>query len=137
VKLASNEFLQNLTPLGLIVLLGLQGCAGVNTRTADGEPVHMSRDQFAAYVEETFRYHNRVVNDLITASSMSDEEVVFDQRLVRAEETMAEKCLPLNEMVTANIEGRDLSLWAKMRLPQQVPECEAASRNVEALMPEW
>ncbi len=120
--------------LALPLVLG--ACAGVNTRNIDGEPVRMSREAFANYAEQTFRYHNRVVNDLITATSFGDESVLEDTTLVRAEERMAHRCKPLNNMVSATIEGRELSYWAKIRLLEAVPECAAASRAVEERIPE-
>ncbi|MGR9090830.1 MAG: hypothetical protein ACU85U_09655 [Gammaproteobacteria bacterium] len=116
----------------LAIPLVLCACAGVNTLNADGEPVRMSREAFAEYAEQTFRYHNRVVNDLITATSFGDEAVVEDMALLRAEERMAARCQPLNNMVTATIEGRELSYWAKIHLLESVPECADASRTVEA-----
>jgi hypothetical protein len=116
-------------------LLALSACTGVNTRTADGRGVRMTRAEFAEYVETTFRHHNRVVNELITASILGDEEIPIDPALIRAEEDMDASCQPLNEMVTATIEGRELSFWAKMRLLDQVPLCEAATRRVEAMIP--
>lgn len=116
----------------LAIPLVLSACAGVNTRSADGEPVRMSHDEFAEYAEQTFRYHNRVVNDLITATSFGEESASGDAALLRAEERMAASCQPLNKMVTATIEGRDLSYFAKIRLLDAVPECASASRAVEA-----
>ncbi len=112
--------------------LVLGACVGVTTRDVDGEPVRMSREEFADYAEQTFRYHNRVVNELIIQTSFGDESAAADPALIRAEERMAERCQPLNNMVTATIEGKDLSYWAKIRLLDAVPECAAASRAVEA-----
>jgi hypothetical protein len=132
VKLASFYAGHALMPLGIIVLLGLPACAGVNTRNVDGVAVKMSRDDFAAYVEKTFRNHNRVVNELISISAGG--ELGVDDPLAKAEEAMAAKCQPLNEMVSATMEKRTLSFWAKMRLPEQVPACAAATRKVEAMM---
>ena len=119
----------------LAIPLVLCACAGVNTRNAGGEPVRMSREAFAEYAEQTFRYHNRVVNDLITATSFGDESALEDAALIHAEERMAARCQPLNNMVTATIEGRELSYWAKVRLLESVPECAAASRAVAARIP--
>lgn len=116
----------------LALPLVLCGCVGVTTRDVDGEPVRMSREEFAEYAEQTFRFHNRVVNDLITATSFGAESAPGDPALISAEERMAASCQPLNNMVTATIEGRDLSYWAKIRLLDAVPECAAASRAVEA-----
>lgn len=120
----------------LALPLVLCACVGVTTRNVDGERVRMSRDEFADYAEQTFRYHNRVVNDLITQTSFSEESAAADPALIRAEERMAASCQPLNNMVSATIEGRELSYFAKIRLLDAVPECAAASRAVEARMRE-
>ena len=118
-----------------LCVIALGACSGVNTRTADGQPIRMTRDEFAEYVETTFRYHNRIVNELILASSLGDEDVVVDASLLSAEEDMAAICQPLNEMVSATIEGRELSFWSKLQLVNQVPACEAATRRVENVIP--
>ena len=97
-----------------MVSVTLCACSGVNTYDADGKPIRMSREDFGEYVESTFRYHNRVVSELITVFSMSDEDIPFAPALIRAEEDMAARCQPINEMVSAMIEGREQSLWAKL-----------------------
>lgn len=125
------------TWVGLIVIvtITLSACAGVNTRTAEGEPIRMSHEEFAEYVESTFRHHNSVVSELITVFSMSEDDIPFDPKLIRAEEDMAARCQPLNEVVSATIEGRELSFWAKLQLLNYVPLCEAATRRVERIIP--
>ena len=83
-----------------------------------------------------FRYHNRVVNDLITATAFIEEtELDPNSPLVRAEEAAAESCLPLNNAVSATFEGRALGLFQKLQLPEAVPACEKASQHLEALLP--
>lgn len=136
MRRAAVAFRRERCAAALALPLALCACVGVNTRNADGEPVRMSRDEFAEYAERTFRYHNRVLNDLITATSFGDESGLEDAALIRAEERMAARCQPLNEMVSATIEGRELSYWAKIRLLDSVPDCVAASRAVEARIPE-
>ena len=121
--------------LTLIICVLLTACSGVNTRTAEGQPIRMTKDEFAEYVESTFRYHNRVVNEMITIFSLSGDEIPFEPALVRAEDNMDARCQPLNEMVMATIEGRELSMWAKLQLINQVPECAAATRRVESVLP--
>ena len=121
--------------VGVVVLLG--ACSSVSTKTPEGSSTSMSREEFADYVETTFRHHNAVVNELITASSLGDEEAFTDPVLIRAEEEMAAACRPLNDVVTATIEKRELSFWTKLQLPNQVPQCAAASRHVETLIPEY
>ena len=96
----------------------------------DGQLVRMTRDEFAEYVEATFRYHNQTVNNLITEFSYSDE-LAPSTALVKAEEDTSALCQPLHNMVTATLEGRQLSFWSKLLLPNQVPKCAEASRRVE------
>ena len=119
----------------LPVSLLLCACSGVNTFNAQGEPVRMSREEFAEYVESTFRYHNRVVSELITVFSMSEEDIPFPPALIRAEDDMTARCKPINDMVSAKIEGRPQTLWAKLQLLNNVPLCEAATRRVEQMIP--
>ena len=95
----------------------------------------MSKDEFAEYVEQVFRHHNGVVNELILASSLSDDpDLPLPAELIAAERAMAQKCQPLNDMVSATIEGRELSTWTKLLLIDQVPACATYSRRVEALI---
>ena len=97
----------------------------------------MSKDEFAEYVEQVFRHHNGVVNELILSSSLSDDPAhEFPPELLRAEEIMVRQCRPLNDMVSATIEGREISLWSKMLLMDQVPKCAQSSKRVEQLIPE-
>lgn len=135
IRDANNSSQRDVALLAVFCCVALGACSSVNTRTADGQPIRMTREAFAEYVEETFRYHNRVVNDIILASSFGDEDSAAEPALVRAEEEMAALCLPLNEMVSATIEGHEPSLWEKTLLLNQVPACEAATRRVERLIP--
>ena len=120
----------------LLTLAGLCACASVQVRYPDGSTEYKSKDEFAHYVEAVFRYHNRVVNDLITATAFM-EEIALDPNspLVRAEQAAAENCQPLNNAVSAKFEGRELGLFHKLQLPEAVPACEKASQHLEALLP--
>lgn len=114
----------------------ITGCNSVRVRNSDGSMESGSRAEFEAYVERVFRYHNRVVNDLILTTSLFDtEEADASSPLVRAEEDMARACQPLNDVVTATIEGREIGFFHKLELLDAVPACEAASRELEALLP--
>ena len=122
--------------LAPIIIASVVGCTSVQVRYPDGSTEYKTKDEFAVYVEEVFRYHNGVVNDLITATAFMDERALDeDSPLVRAEETMADTCWPLNDAVSAMIEGRDLGFFHKMKLLEAVPACERASRRLEALLP--
>ena len=120
--------------LGVIVFIA--SCGMVQVRYPDGTTEYQSVDEFAAYVEEVFRYHNRVVNDLIVATSlMGEEELDEEAPLVQAEEKMAAVCQPLNQAVSAIIEGRELGFFHKLQIPEAAPACAAASKQLEALLP--
>ena len=122
--------------LTILVLAGLSACSSVQIRCPDGSIDYKSKDDFAHYVEEVFRYHNRVEDDLITATAfMNDIELDKDSPLVRAEEATAKSCHLLNDAVSATIEGRELGLLQKLQLPEVVPACEKASQVLEALLP--
>ena len=125
-----------LRPLLIFLSAASIGC-GINTRKADGTLVNMTQDEFAEYVEQVFRHHNGVLNELILATSLSeDPDLILPTPLIAAEKTMAAKCQPLNDMVSATIEGRELSTWSKLLLIDQVPSCAEWSQRVEELIEE-
>ena len=93
--------------LAPVIIASVIGCASVQVRYPNGSTEYKTKDDFAVYVEEVFRYHNGVVDDLITAAAFMDEgSLDEDSPLVRAEETMSDTCWPLNDAVSATIEGR-------------------------------
>lgn len=117
-----------------IFCCALSAC-GINTRDDSGNPVRLTTEEFAEYVETVFRYHNGVVNELILVTSLSDDpDLVLPQPLLTAEKLMVAKCQALNEMASATIEGRELSQWRKLLLIDHVPACSVASRRVEELI---
>lgn len=129
---------RSLLPISFSILVivcgGLTAC-GINTRNEAGVAVRLSTQEFASYVERVFRHHNGVVNELILATSLSDDpDLILPAALLSAERQMVANCQPLNEMVSATIEGRALSRWKKLRLIDQVPACSMSSRQVEALI---
>ena len=138
MKSSNENRLQAAITTLLILLLGvsLAGCTTVRVRYPDGSLKSMSRESFAAYTEAVFRFHNRVVNDVIVASSLFGEQLLeSDQTLLDAEAAMARTCQPLNNMVSATIEGRELGFFQKLQLLEAVPACEEASQAVDAILP--
>ena len=124
-----------LIALGLISSICCLSSCGVNTRKANGEPVRMTGEEFAEYVEQVFRHHNGVVNELILATSLNhDPDLALPAELISAEKAMVRQCQPLNDMVSATIEGRTISAWQKLRLIDQVPLCAKWSHTVEELV---
>lgn len=96
----------------------------------------MTEEQFAAYVEHVFRYHNRVMSDLIDATGDESELDDNGDRLADAEERMNEACEPLNEVVSAAAVSQGASFWTKRKLPEAVPDCEDATHHLEFLLRE-
>lgn len=107
------------------------GCTSIQTKTPDGKPVSMSEADFAVYFERVFRHHNTVVNESLFASSglMKASDPVTG-----AEVKMDNACQPLNEVASASATGQSPDFWTKMKLVDAVPECEAATRQMEQLI---
>jgi hypothetical protein len=96
----------------------------------------MNQREFAEYVEHVFRYHNQVVNELIELSGTSDDIDDEDAaELAKEEAHMLQVCASLNDVVSESMTGQDTDFQAKMRLVDAVPECEAATRKVDDLLP--
>jgi hypothetical protein len=93
----------------------------------------MTQQQFAAHIERVFRYHNKVMSDLIDVSTDrhfgDDNDALSD-----AEERMDEACEPLNEVVSEEAVARESSFWIRQRLPEAVPACEEATQHLEKLL---
>lgn len=114
----------------------MAGCTSIRTRTLEKGDVTMTEEQFAAHVEHVFRYHNKVMNDWITSSPDLSDEGDDEGALSDAEEEMDEACEPLNEVVSAEAVSERASFWTRKKLPQTVPECEAATQHLESLIRE-
>lgn len=122
--------------MSLVACLLLTACSSVQVRYPDGTTEYQERAAFEQYVERVFRYQNRVVNDLIVAGSLLDDvSLDSDVALVRAEAELAAACRTLNEVVSATLEGRDISLFKRLSLTESVPRCETSARQLEALIP--
>lgn len=94
----------------------------------------MSQEQFAVYFEQVFRHHNKVMNDFINATADSDDD--RESPLALAEEDMDEACEPLNEVASEEAVSQNASLFTLGKLPESVPDCEAATKQLEALLQE-
>ena len=128
-----NAGLRKISVLNILFCVTITSCTTLST-VKDGKPVRLSRGEFAEYAEATFRHHNLIVNEIITTFSLGDDDARASEELTRAEEKMSAVCQPLNEMVNATVERRKISLWAKLRLPDQVPQCADATRSVERIL---
>jgi hypothetical protein len=115
----------------------LSACAYIHTTTPTGLPLDMTQAEFSAYVEQVFRHHNMVYNTLITELALEnpDYSETESAELHKAEKNMLSVCAPLNDVVSAQAEGRKLDMAVYMKLASSVPACEAATEHVEDLIP--
>ena len=119
-----------------VVTATLAACSWVQLRYPDGTTAYRSKVEFEAYVEQVFRLENRVIDNLITANSLLDDDAqALDPRLVRAEEQMEGACRALNDAINAHLAGHALCLFEGLQLPTAVPACESASNMLQALLP--
>ncbi len=121
---------RGLLAAGLILCAG---CSSIHTKTPEGEPVVMNEADFAAYFEHVFRHHNNVVNELLYVSTGNLDG--GNDPMSAAEMKMDHACQPLNEIAAAAAGGQPADFWTKMQLMDAVPECEAATRRLEKLLP--
>ncbi|MBM4200644.1 MAG: hypothetical protein FJ189_05095 [Gammaproteobacteria bacterium] len=93
----------------------------------------MSQAQFAAQFERVFRYHNRIMNQLIMelpSLALTEED---SDSLTDAEEHMNEACDTLNEVASLEAVSQHADFWTQRGLPEAVPACEEATNAVERL----
>lgn len=107
-------------------------CETIPTKTPEGEPVFMNKEQFAAYVEHVFRHHNNVVDESLFVSS--GQLPANDDPVKQAEMRMLHACQPLNDAVSSSVSGQSPDFWAQMKLADAVPDCEIATRRLEKLL---
>ena len=114
-------------PVVIFALAGLAGCAAVPT--ADGEKLRLGSAEFRDYVERVFREQNRVADDVAFAleapGSPSPELAAAEQQLLAA-------CEGVNELATTRRDERRLGMRASVRAAHTVPDCERATRAVDA-----
>jgi len=108
------------------------GCSSIHTKTPEGEPILMDEAAFASYFEQVFRHHNAVVNESLFAAPGQPNPGNGPE--LAAEMKMRHACQLLNEVASASATGEAPGFWTKMKLPDAVPECEAATRRLEKLL---
>jgi hypothetical protein len=114
-------------PVVVCTLVCLSGCASVST--PDGERLGLGSAEFREYVERVFREQNRVADELAfeldaPGSPRAD--------LAAAETELLAACAGVNELATARRDERRLGMRSSVRAARTVPDCERATRDVEA-----
>lgn len=111
--------------LPVVLAVAATGCASVTVSRPDRNAQDYSIDEFRAYVEQVFRYQNRVVDELIVYyADLPAEDPAPDPDLVAAEEASVAACQPLNEVITSYIHGDDPALGLKRALVATIGTCE-------------
>jgi hypothetical protein len=133
----SQYFLITRRHLILLLATILNACTYIHTTTPTGIPQDMTQKEFSEYVERVFRHHNMVYNTLITELALENPDYNDTEtaELHQAEKNMLAVCAPLNEVASAQAEGRKLDIGSYMKLTSSVPACEAATERVEELIP--
>ena len=113
----------------LCALVCSAGCAAV--RTADGQRLRLGSAEFRDYVERVFREQNRVADAAAFALEAPEAQ---DRDLAAAEQALLAACALVNELAAARRDQRPLGVRKSARAARTVPDCERASRGVEALL---
>ena len=111
----------------VLPLLILCGCAAVPT--ADGQRLSLGSDEFREYVERVFREQNRVADAVAFALEAPDAQ---DTELAAAEQELLAACAGVNELATARRDQERLGMRVSLRAARSVPDCERATRAVDA-----
>jgi hypothetical protein len=110
-------------------LVCLAGCAAVPT--ADGQRLRLGSAEFRDYVERVFREQNRVAD---AAAFALEAPGTQDHDLAAAEQELLAACAGVNELATARRDQRRLGVRKSARAARTVPDCERATRGVDALL---
>ena len=100
--------------------------------TADGQHFRLGSAEFREYVERVFREQNRVADALAFALEAPGAQ---DSELATAEQELLAACAGVNELATARRDQQRVGMRNSVRAARSVPECERATRAVEARLP--
>ena len=100
--------------------------------TADGQRLSLGSTEFREYVERVFREQNRVADALAFALEAPGAQ---DSELATAEQELLAACAGVNELATARRDQETLGMRDSVRAARSVPECERATRAVDAKLP--
>lgn len=113
----------------LCAVICLPGCAVVPT--ADRQRLRLGSAEFRDYVERVFREQNRVAD---AAAFALEAPGAQDPSLAAAEQELLAACAGVNELATARRDQRRLGVRKSARAARTVPDCERATRGVDALL---
>ena len=88
--------------------------------------------EFREHVERVFREQNRVADAVAFALETPG---AHESELGVAEQELLAACAGVNELATARRDQRRLGVRHSVRAARSVPECERATRAVDAKLP--
>ncbi|MGD7036661.1 hypothetical protein [Methylotuvimicrobium buryatense] len=115
----------------MILVIALSGCAKPFWGGYGG--TGLSREAFEAYVEQVFRFQNRLTNEVMLLSLRSDDLNQYND-IFLAEHEMHEICRPLNEYATKSMDDQNAGLLLMRRVERSVVPCEQAAQYVDLLL---
>ncbi|WP_236994353.1 hypothetical protein [Candidatus Methylomicrobium oryzae] len=108
----------------------LAGCAWPWVGNLGG--TGLSKEEFARYVEEVFRFQNRMTSEVMMLTA-TDEGNDFPG-LLKSEQRMQLVCAPLNEYVSRDIEGLGSGLSLQRQVVKTAFDCDRAAHEVDRLL---
>ena len=112
------------------IMLMLSGCTTpfLGGYGAKGQ----SREEFTRYVEGVFRLQNSMTSEIM-ALQETDGAKNHDA-LLQAEQHMQEACASLNEYVSRDIDGLNISFLLHRQVEKSAVDCEQAAQKVQSLL---
>jgi len=114
----------------VILVVLLQGCT--LPYVGDFGGTGLSKEEFAHYVEEVFRFQNRMTSEVMMLAE-ADEGGNFTD-VLKAEQHMQQVCAPLNEYVSRDIDGLSSGLTLRRQVVKTALDCDHAAHEVEVLL---
>lgn len=91
-----------------------------------------SREDFEHYVEQVFRFQNRLTSDMMMLQENNDFK--GNEKLLQAEQVMRQQCDPLNEYVARDVDGQSSGFFLRRRVENTAVDCERAAKELELLI---
>jgi hypothetical protein len=112
------------------IMLMLPGCTTpfLGGYGANGQ----SREEFTRYVEGVFRLQNSMTSEIMALQETDDAKNHDD--LLQAEQHMQEACAPLNEYVSRESDGLNISFLLHRQVEKSAVDCEQAAQKVKSLL---
>ena len=126
-----NAQLDNLPRLMLLLAgLVLSGCTSplFGGYGAEGR----TREQFAKYVEDVFKLQNHVTSQMMIL--MESGDIKSQQPITKAEQYMQEKCSPINEYASRDIDGLNISFTLRRQVEKSAEDCDKAAHELKNLL---